>query len=168
MGIKYDTEKCEYYTADVVPKSEVESIITLNSQLEAKVFEERKEVERLKHILDCYALQYGTVIEQQEVIDKAKAELASEIFAEIDSEILAEIDINNGVLVEFEGADEISYRIKGEVAALCKIRDFIAELKKKYTKGEECPDCKHFVGCEEAVWSGRCDQYEEKHTEDTK
>jgi hypothetical protein len=41
----------------------------------------------------------------------------------------------------------------------------ISELKKKYTEGEECPDCKHFVGCEKAVWSGRCDQYEKKHTE---
>mgnify|MGYP003537582766 CR=1 FL=1 len=45
-------------TADVVPKSEVE---------------------RLEHILNSYALQYGTVKDQQAVIDKAKAEVAREI-----------------------------------------------------------------------------------------
>lgn len=92
-----------------------------------------------------------------DVVPKSEVE---NIFAEIDSKILAEIDINNGVLVEFEGADEISYRIKGEVAALCKIRDFITELKKKYTDKKECPDCRYFAGCEKAVWVGPCGRYE--------
>ena len=66
----YDGEKCNacpmndalnyietFQTADVVPKSEVENA--------------EAEIERLKHILDCYALQYGTVTEQQKVIDEA-------------------------------------------------------------------------------------------------
>ena len=37
------------------------------------------EVERLKHILNCYALQYGTVTDKQKVIDQAKQDLAREI-----------------------------------------------------------------------------------------
>ena len=41
------------------------------------------EVERLQHILDCYALQYGTVKDQQSAIDKAKAEVEKEIGEEI-------------------------------------------------------------------------------------
>ena len=53
---------CRQATADVVP---------------------RAEVERLQHILDCYALQYGTVKDQQSVIDKAKAETKREIGEEI-------------------------------------------------------------------------------------
>ncbi len=36
------------------------------------------EVERLQHILDCYALQYGTVKDQQSVIVKVKSEMLSE------------------------------------------------------------------------------------------
>ena len=52
----------EQPTADVVPKSEVE---------------------RLQNILNSYALQYGTVKDQQSMIDKAKQEVAREIFEEI-------------------------------------------------------------------------------------
>ena len=57
-------------TADVVPKSEVEKL--------------ENEVERLTTILNSYALQYGTVADKQKVIDKAKAEVAREIFEEIE------------------------------------------------------------------------------------
>ena len=83
---------CEHFisTADVVPKSEVE---------------------RLKHILNCYALQYGTVVDQQRVIDEAKAEVAREIFAEIERETK-----NHG----------IAYTQRK-----------IAELKKKYTEDKQ-------------------------------
>ena len=111
-------KEVDFSTADVVPKSEVESIITLNSQLEAKVFEERKEVERLKHILDCYALQYGTVKEQQDVIDKANQEFAREIFEEIESKkmFLKDHAGNMGVVVLFID---------------------LVDLKKKYTEGEQ-------------------------------
>ena len=76
-------------TADVVPNSEVE---------------------RLEHILNCYALQYGTVTDQQKVIDKAKSEVAREIFAEIEK------------IATAEGAyDYVSIQE-------------IAEIKKKYTE----------------------------------
>ena len=44
----------------------------------------REEVDRLRHILDSYAIQYGTVKDQNEVIDRIKAEVAREIFEEID------------------------------------------------------------------------------------
>lgn len=41
--------------------------------------------------------------------------------------------------------------------------DMLAELKKKYT--EQCPDCKHFIGCEKAVWHGLCEEYDKNTTE---
>jgi hypothetical protein len=45
----------------------------------------REEVDRLHHILNSYALQYGTAKDQQAVIDRIKAETAREIFEEIDT-----------------------------------------------------------------------------------
>lgn len=152
-------------TADVVPKSEVEQLqrkydlAVAEREANVKGFAEElekanAEIERLKYNLKA-------VLDE---IPETKRELTSEIFAEIDSKILAEIDLCNGVLIEFEEADEPYHRIKGEVSALCKIQDFIAELKKKYT--EQCPDCKHFVGCEEAMWSGRCEDFDSVRKED--
>lgn len=44
----------------------------------------REEVDRLRHTLDSYALQYGTVKDQHAVIDRIKEETAREIFEEID------------------------------------------------------------------------------------
>lgn len=44
----------------------------------------REDVDRLRHILNSYALQYGTVKDQKEVIDRIKQETAREIFEEID------------------------------------------------------------------------------------
>ena len=43
----------------------------------------REEADRLRSILDAYALQYGTVKDQQAVIERIKAETAREIFEEI-------------------------------------------------------------------------------------
>ena len=54
---------CRQDTADVVP---------------------REEVDHLRHMLDSYAIKYGTVKDQHAVIDRIKAETAREIFAEID------------------------------------------------------------------------------------
>ena len=98
-------------TADVVPKSEVE--------------EAEAEIERLKHILDCYALQYGTVKEQQDVIDKANQEVAREIFEEIEKALSENFhaDCQMGDCIE-DYYDN-------------NLQDNIAELKKKYTEGEE-------------------------------
>ena len=79
--------------ADVVPKSEVE---------------------RLQHILDSYALQYGTVMDKHIVIEKAREDVAREIFEEIDKGFAEMYPLFSKVL----------------------IINFLAELKKKYTEGE--------------------------------
>lgn len=44
----------------------------------------REEVDHLRHTLDSYAIQYGTVKDQHAVIDRIKEETAREIFEEID------------------------------------------------------------------------------------
>ena len=85
--------------ADVVPKSEVERLESDN--------------ERLTDILNYYALQYGTVKDQQAVIDKAKAEVAREIFAEIE---------NKKIFLKDHA---------GNMGVVVMLKD-IAELKKKY------------------------------------
>ena len=56
-------------TADVAPRSEVEAL--------------EKEIDRLNHILNCYALQYGTVKDQSKTINKVKTEVASEILSDL-------------------------------------------------------------------------------------
>ena len=128
---------CYKNTADVAPKSEVEK---LNKELDQlaeehsdlivekdKLFdiaEKQKleiwrlegEIERLKRICNSYALQYGTVTDQQKVIDKAKAEVANQIFEEIEREIDA---------------------IRGMNFTMQTLDYFIAELKKKYTEAND-------------------------------
>ena len=145
--------------ADVVPKSEVESIITLNSQLEAKVFEQRKEVERLTVELDVmrgaansYKMHYEKAMEVQKEVYR----LASEIKAELPS---AKAELAKNVAREiFAEIDNILYKFSyPSLTAIGKInviqaegyhlrtRDY-AELKKKYTEGEDkdATDKKHF------------------------
>lgn len=122
-------------SADVVPKSEVENIITLNSQLEAQVFEQRKEIGRLHGILlqftdivhkwgaknniDTSEISLVPILQEEadSIIKKANQEYASKIFAEID-EIL--FDYENAIQEEYRNAFETRF----------------AELKKKYTKQE--------------------------------
>lgn len=116
-------------TADVVPKSEVEALtIELESERgslnayktkhrNAKVEVENLnlEIERLQHILDSYALQYGTVMDKHIVVEKAREDVAREIFEEID-----------GI------TDLVAKGLIGEL----EFYDKIAELKKKYTESE--------------------------------
>lgn len=111
-------------TADVVPKSEYDAVVSAvdNSTKEfLKLHDEYQsanaEIERLKHILDCYALQYGTVTEQQRVIDKAKAEAAKEIFAEIENIL-----------------EDNKAFLDGDIYFEYDIQRHFAELKKKYTE----------------------------------
>ena len=80
--------------ADVVPKSEVEQI------------------------LNSYALQYGTVTDQQKVIDEAKQEAAREIFEEIERYVIKGISVGGEHLTLFNGKN-------------------YSELKKKYTESEK-------------------------------
>jgi hypothetical protein len=131
-------------SADVVPKSEVESIITLNSQLEAKVFEQRKEVERLTVELDVMrgaANSYKMHYEKAMEVHKEVYRLASEIKAELPlarsalaknvaSEIFAEMDnIINDYKLSERNLKLIQY---GEPS----IDQRYAEFKKKYAKIE--------------------------------
>ena len=65
-------------TADVVPKSEVESIITLNSQLEAQVFDTRKEADILKSTIthkeeEAYTKGYADA--KADILEKLQAEV---------------------------------------------------------------------------------------------
>ena len=140
-------------TADVVPKSEIEKLeLTLQGvmwSVDKWLDEKDYDADPIKRAITMRekTLQIVEKLEQDNeglrnvlanTINKyrnCEAEVAREIFEEIDNEILAEIDLCNGVLIEFEEADEPYHRIKGEVSALCKIQDFIAELKKKYTEG---------------------------------
>ena len=46
--------------------------------------EVENEVERLTNILNSYALQYGTVMDKHIVIERARTEVAREIFEEIE------------------------------------------------------------------------------------
>ena len=82
-------------TADVVPRSEVEKA--------------DQEIERLEHILNSYALQYGTVTDKQKVIDQAKQDVAREIFEEI-----------------------VKLLIFNTYEIACISKNDLAELKKKY------------------------------------
>ena len=83
----------------------------------------REEVDRLRHILNSYALQYGTVKDQQAVIDRIKQENAMEIFEEISAIIQrnTELALRNGRL-----------RISGYNGK--QIARLIYELKEKYTE----------------------------------
>lgn len=124
-------------TADVVPRAELavrsvqDAATILNLQESNKELE--AEVERLQKILDSYALQYGTVKDQQDVIDKANQKLASEIFAEIES---AKVSIGDFKIKTFKiiSLGEVAEQtITGDVVAFSDI----AELKKKYKEGEQ-------------------------------
>ena len=121
---------CFVPTADVVPKSEYDAVVSAvdNSTKEfLKLHDEyqyaERKVERLKHILNCYALQYGTVVDQQSVIDKAKAEVAREIFEEIERAL----DNHHYANLLVGVITPISYYD-------AELEDAIAELKKKYTE----------------------------------
>ena len=129
-------------TADVVPKSEVESIITLNSQLEEKVFEERGKVERLHGIL----LQFTDIVhkwgtknnidtseislvpimneEADSIIQKANQDVAREIFEEIEKLIL------DNTYPDFDSKHK-----PVNVWRATTGYDAFYELKKKYTEG---------------------------------
>jgi hypothetical protein len=113
--------------ADVVPKSEVDW-----SSIPVDVSEALK----------------------QRAVEKAKTEVASEIFEEIEKTIRAAL-----ILVGF------SYKHQAKEMECRKecYEDFlgyIAKLKKKYIP-KDCRVCKHMLSCEPNVFS-ICDEYEEE------
>ena len=75
------------------------------------------EVERLKRILNSYTLQYGTVRDQQKVIDEAKREVAREIFEEIETKL------KPVTMISFFGEPVYDSSV------------ILAEIKKKYLEG---------------------------------
>lgn len=77
------------------------------------------EVDRLTRIINSYFLQYGTVRDQQRVIDKAKADFAREIFAEIEA-----------CMKDFEDDDD------GYILKKCEFEFFMREIRDKYTESE--------------------------------
>lgn len=90
----------------------------------AEYVAQKSKVDRLERICNSYALQYGTVKDQQAVIDKAKSDVAREIFAEIEDKLEG--------LFDFFRQDDC---IRESCAIMLAISE-IAELKKKYTVGE--------------------------------
>ena len=78
-------------TADVVPKSEVEGLITLNSQLEAVVFGQRKEIESLEKALRNSLPSYCQVITEEKAISLGKEygrrEVARDILSDLKKQI---------------------------------------------------------------------------------
>ena len=128
-------------TADVVPKSEYDAVVSAvdNSAKEfLKLHDEYQsanaEIERLKHILDCYALQYGTVKEQQDVIDKANQEFAREIFEEIEEDIDIKISVTKEFLYKKGGRTAGKTIFQTRLNLLNEWDEFFSELKKKFTE----------------------------------
>ena len=85
-----------------------------------------REVERLKRICNSYALQYGTVRDQQKVIDEAKREVARKIFKEI-KELLK--------IVEYPGVNAQGYITPIIAKHWAIYPDEFDDLRKKYTEG---------------------------------
>ena len=104
---------------DVVPKSEVEKL--------------QSEVDRLKKDNEYILMQHRFQRRPSgdcwnDVIEKAKTDVVRKIFEEIESFINKKLALLSGVLTE--GEIELAFK------ALVMVQDYIAELKKKYTEGE--------------------------------
>jgi hypothetical protein len=108
--------KMAIFIAQTLPDEQVAPRAVVDA-LKLEVENEILKRERQRQILNHYALQYGTVRDQQAVIDKAKSEVAWEIFAEIER-------------LMFDGL------IGGKYPAKVIAPEKYAELKKKYTGGE--------------------------------
>lgn len=118
LGCKVLCQECGFFInqADVVPKSEVEALKDDNKFLQDRRFKELSDVRQV---------------------------VAREIFEEIESEIKLALESN--YKAKREHIDKNYYNlhaeflsaVQGKIDALRGIDDFIAELKKKYTKSEE-------------------------------
>lgn len=69
--------------------------------------------------------------------EKGRADAAREIFEEIEKEIEEDLKSNYKALPHLEFSNELYNSVRGNIAALRGIEGFIAELKKKFTEGEE-------------------------------
>ena len=116
-------------TADVVPKLYYDASVKAVDDIRKQFLElhdayqkQQAEIERLERICHSYALQYGTVTDQQKVIDKAKAEVAREIFEEIERLLREHSDYE----ILCDGKSLWYYEES--------LGEDISELKKKYTE----------------------------------
>ena len=125
-------------TADVVPKSEIEEWVARCRDWHEVGELKCREIERLRSILlqftdivhkwgvknniDTSEISLVPILQQEadSIIKKANQELASEIFAEIESKLI----LNKATHC-------------GQKFYYIRLEDDIAELKKKYTEGEE-------------------------------
>lgn len=117
-------------TADIVPKSEVEELLTRLNNAYEKIDMAEDDVERLEQ--ENEALK-DTNEHLAVLLAEAKSEVASEIFAEIENALtLLLLSVAEG-----REKDGIKYRQlhDGRVLSIEAIRYFIAELKNKYTEG---------------------------------
>ena len=97
-------------TADVVPKSEVAKEFTC-------------------FVGDPHKVDHCPYLDE---IEKAKTEVAREIFEEVENEINNELTNNKKVLPQVEISNVLWNRVSGRINAFQGILEFIAELKKKY------------------------------------
>lgn len=102
-------------------------------EMKARAEKSEAEVERLERICNSYALQYGTVRDQQKVINEAKVKVAIKIFAEIANKLLEDINTIAESIDRITDPDAIDgqYEKMGLMSAL--LYD-LAELKKKYSE----------------------------------
>ena len=91
----------------------------------------REEVDCLNHILNSYALQYGTVKDQHAAIDRIKTETAREIFEEIEKKI-SSMEYNTNTARKTVKVEELKEQVNWVLHGV--IPDMIVELKKKYTE----------------------------------
>ena len=110
---------------------ENETLKDNNEHLAVMLTEAKCEVERLTNILNSYALQYGTVTDQQKVIDEAEKEFARKLFEEIEWEINDALKSNYNVLPQIEESEALWNRVNGKIDALRGMRGFIDDLKEK-------------------------------------
>ena len=130
-------------TADVVPKSEYDAVVSAvdNStkeflKLHDKYQEAKREVEMLQGALKAEERHNELTMEMaQKALKNAKADVAREIFAKIESILDPIIQLNYEISVQHEDPIERAKAISAE-QALRAFRDYVAELKKKYTEGE--------------------------------
>ena len=86
----------------------------------AEIEEQEAEINRLNYLLQCYALEYGTVVDKERVLKSARAEAVKE-FAERLKE-----ECGNVARMEFGG---FTY--------FCVGYEFFDNLVKEFTEGED-------------------------------
>ena len=124
-------------TVDVVSKIDVE-ILEYDKKL---IFDEGKSWHRTA---DLYAKRMvGLEVELKAMRGAANSykmhyeNLAREIFEEIEQEINAALQSNYKVLPQIEQSESLWNRVTGKIDALRGIDSFIAQLKNKYTGGDD-------------------------------